>query len=69
MKKTLWELYLNAYDHSSDIAWRIYGNKSHRLLCDDYQQTTSDDLDNLIVVRCTRKRTAKKDYWRIVVAD
>jgi hypothetical protein len=65
MKRTLWEVFLNAYFSVTSIPWRIYGNHSHRLLCKDYGSLRTDGLDDLQVVKCTKK----KGYWRIVVAD
>lgn len=65
MKRTLWEVFLNADFSATRILWKIYGNHSHRLLCKDYGSLRSDELDDLYVVKCTMK----KGYWRIVVAD
>lgn len=65
MKRTLWEVFLNADFSTTRILWKIYGNHSHRLLCKDYGSLRLDELDDLQVVKCTKK----KGYWRIVVAD
>lgn len=67
MRKTLWELFLNADFDVTRIPWRIYGNRSHRLLCADYGSMKDDDmtLDNSEVIKATKKGS----YWRIVIAD
>ncbi len=65
MRKTLADTFLGAYFHATRIPWRIYGNHSHRLLCSDYGATKESPLDNLEVVKSTKKN----GYWRIVVAD
>lgn len=65
MKRTLWEVFLNVDLSKTHIPWRIYGNHSHRLLCEDYGSLKSDELDDLYFV----KGTKKKGYYRIVVAD
>lgn len=66
MKRTLWETFLGAYFSATRIPWRIYGNHSHKLLCTDYGSLKNDDtLDDLEVVKCTKKN----GYWRIVVVD
>lgn len=48
-------------------AWRIYGNHSHRLLCEDYGSLPISDctLDNLVVL----KRVWKNGYYRVLVED
>ena len=65
MAETLYELFMNAYQEATRIPWRAYGNHSHKLLTSDYGNMKTDELDDLEVVRCTRK----DGYWRIVVAD
>lgn len=66
MNKTLYETFVNAYFESTRIPWRIYGNHSHRLLCEDYGSLKNDNtLDDLKIVKCTKKN----GYWRIIVAD
>lgn len=64
MGKTLWEIFVGAFFDSTSIPWRIYGNRSHRLLCPDYGSLRGDSiLDDLRVVKCAKK----KGYWRVVV--
>ncbi len=67
MKGTLREVYYGAYFSATRIPWRIYGNHSHKLLCEDYGELRGDDatIDSMAVVKCTKKN----GYWRIVVAD
>lgn len=66
MTKTLWETFLSAFAESTMIPWKVYGNHSHRLLCADYRYLKNDDtLDDLMIVKCSRKN----GYWRIVVED
>lgn len=66
MSETLWKTFLNAYFSETRIPWRIYGNHSHKLLCEDYGRLKNDDsLDDLKVVKCTKK----DKYWRIVVEN
>lgn len=65
---TLWTLFCGAYFSATSIPWRIYGNRSHRLLCADYGSLKADEcsyLDDKKVVMCTKKN----GYWRIVVAE
>lgn len=64
--RTLWETFLNAYETSTDLPWRIYGRNSHKLLCADYGRLKNNDsLDDLKVAKATKK----EKFWRIVVDD
>lgn len=66
MRKTLWETFFGAYFSATRIPWRIYGNHSHKLLCADYGSLKDNDtLDDLEVIKCTKKN----GYWRIIVSD
>ena len=64
--RTLWETYRNSMI-PIEIPWRVYGNRSHRLICENYGATTwnEDDIDKMLVV----KVTPKKRYVRVVVED
>ena len=62
---TLWETFESAYFEATRIPWRIYGSHSHRLLCHDYGELKKSELDDMEVIKCTKKN----GYWRIVVAD
>lgn len=65
--KTLWEQFVDASLKSTSIPWRVYGNKSHKLICQDYGSLKDDDetIDNLKVVSCKKKN----GYWRITIAE
>ena len=65
--KTLWETYYDAYFSATRMPWRIYGNHSHKLLCEDYGELEGDEttIDDMEMVKCTKKN----GYWRIVVSD
>ena len=65
MSSTLWETFESEYFENTRIPWRIYGNHSHRLLCHDYGELKKSELDDMEVIKCTKKN----GYWRIVVAD
>ncbi len=52
----LGETFLNAYFSAAQIPWRIYGNDSHKRICTDYGFLKNNDtLDDLEVVKCTKK--------------
>ena len=61
--ETLYDLFMGAYDEATNSPWRVYGNKSHKLLTDDYGKMTSNELDNLVVSSCRKMN----GYWRINV--
>lgn len=65
MMKTLWETFECAYFEATRIPWRIYGNHSHKLLCRDYGELKKSGLDDMEVIKCSKKN----GYWRILAAD
>lgn len=67
--KTLWDTFMNAYDHAVEIPWRVYEKSSRKLLCEDYGQTTvSDELDDRKFYKAEKKRFKNgHEYWKIVV--
>lgn len=63
--KTLWETYLNAPFSETRIPWKVYGNQSRKMLTKNYNLKMTDELDELNVIR----RTKRNKYWKIIVEE
>jgi hypothetical protein len=65
---TLWELYYDALPPSCEKPWKVYGNKSHKLLCADYQMLPNTPennwFDSLEVVSFHMVNSCVKIYVR-----
>ena len=64
MKKTLYELFMDAYFETCFIPWRIYG-ENNKLICKNYCDETGNKFDNMIVRSYSFSKN--KDFVRVYV--
>lgn len=69
VKKSLCEFFMDSY--FGNVPWRIYGNRSHRLLCKSYADLIKEScLDDMEIVSVTFRSSRRLGvYFRVVVSD
>lgn len=66
MTKKLYEKFMDSQT-PLHTPWRVYGNKTHKLICKNYGHMVTGELDNLEVI--SAKYSKNKDFVRVIIRE